>query len=138
MLVLASQGTFPDPDPNDVYKSRIWQTTPLWPGNEPSSNLSYKQQADSVKTYLRDDLDIHVTKVTHAFRVTGARVMDEAGVNDHTIMRMGHWLHQALYNSYLMFFKADGLLSLGGWPEAANKNFKMFWHERFYPDIPKS
>jgi hypothetical protein len=36
-----------------------------------------------------------------------------------------------MYNAYLKFFKADGLLALAGWPHAAGKDFTHFWAERF-------
>jgi len=32
--------------------------------------------------YLRTELGINVRKVTHVFRVLGARTLDEAGVDD--------------------------------------------------------
>lgn len=49
-----------------------------------------------------------------------------------TIHRLGRWLKDALYKSYLRFFKPDGLLSLAGWPQAVQKRFeRAFWTERF-------
>ena len=55
-----------------------------------------------------------------------------------TIQRLGRWLRDALYKSYLRFFKPDGLLSLGGWPGAAQKRFeRAFWHERFMVEVPE-
>lgn len=54
------------------------------------------------------------------------------------ILRMGKWLHQAMYTHYLSFFKTEGLLAMGGWPHAQNKDFSHFWHERFEMDIPAS
>lgn len=42
----------------------------------------------------------------------------------------------AMQKSYLKFFKPDGLLVLGGWSEAAQKHFDIFWSERFCLDIP--
>jgi len=54
------------------------------------------------------------------------------------ILRMGHWLHQAMYTHYLAFFKTEGLLAMGGWPHAQAKDFTHFWHERFEMDIPAS
>jgi hypothetical protein len=53
-----------------------------------------------------------------------------------TIHRLGRWLKQALYKSCLRFFKPDGLLSLGGWPDAVQKRFeRAFWAERFLAPV---
>ena len=43
----------------------------------------------------------------------------------------GMWLYDSLSRSYLEFFKAVGLLGVGGWPGAATNELHMFWHERF-------
>jgi hypothetical protein len=51
-------------------------------------------------------------------------------------MRMGKWLHQAMYSHYLAFFKTDGLLAMADWPHAQAKDFGHFWHERFEIDVP--
>jgi hypothetical protein len=52
------------------------------------------------------------------------------------IMRMGKWLHQAMYTHYLAFFKTEGLLAMGEWPHAQQKDFGHFWHERFEINVP--
>ena len=44
----------------------------------------------------------------------------------------------AMFQSYLMFFKHEGLLAAGGWPGAAEKDFGMFWAPRFYVEVPRS
>jgi hypothetical protein len=51
------------------------------------------------------------------------------------IMRMGKWLHQAMYSHY-MSFKTDGLLGMADWPHAQAKDFGHFWHECFEIDVP--
>jgi hypothetical protein len=52
------------------------------------------------------------------------------------IMRMGRWLAQSLYNSYLRYFKPEGLLGLAGWPRAALKDYSTFFHSRFCIPVP--
>ena len=116
-------------DRNDFY------TTPLWRGQCPDRSISYDELASSLKTSL-PNLDIVIRKVTHAMRVAGARRMDEAGVDDQVIARMGAWLYDAMYRSYLLFFKPEGLLAAGGWPGAAQKQFDTFWAARFCVDVP--
>lgn len=69
----------PFPDPLDFD---AWVSTPMWPGNDPSQNMSYSAQAESIKGYVREQMGIHVRKVTHIFRVLAARAMDEMGVDD--------------------------------------------------------
>lgn len=53
-----------------------------------------------------------------------------------TIARMGKWIYQAMYKSYLMFFKVEGLLAVAGWPGAAVKDFNRFWAPRFLAEVP--
>ena len=43
------------------------------------------------------------------------------------IARFGQWLYNAMYKSYLLFFKPEGLLAVAGWEGAAQKNFNTFW-----------
>jgi hypothetical protein len=47
------------------------------------------------------------------------------------IARCGRWLRQALYLSYLKFFKPEGLLAAGGWETGSKDAEAMFWAERF-------
>ena len=75
----------PFPDPEDAHD---WVHTPMWPAGDSSRNMSYSQQADQINHYLRDCLGIFVKKVTHIFRVLGARLLDEQGVDD----RVSAWL----------------------------------------------
>ncbi|KAK3287134.1 hypothetical protein CYMTET_5341 [Cymbomonas tetramitiformis] len=42
-----------------------------------------------------------------------------------------------MVQSYLAFFCMDGLLAVAGWPGAAQKDFKRFWHSRFTVDVPE-
>lgn len=44
---------------------------------------------------------------------------------------MGKWLRQAMYTHYLSLFKTEGLLAMGDWPYAQQKDFAHFWSERF-------
>jgi hypothetical protein len=67
------------PDPND---KATWNTTPLFPGpKDPTRNITYQQQYQSIKSALTNS-NIAIKKVTHAFRVGGARRMDELGIDD--------------------------------------------------------
>jgi hypothetical protein len=38
-----------------------------------------------------------------------------------TIRRQGKWSSEAMLQSYLMHFKTEGLLAMGGWKGAAQK-----------------
>ena len=51
-----------------------------------------------------------------------------------TIARMGRWLRQAMYKSYLKFFRAEGLLASGGW--SIEKPHGFYYDPRFLVDIP--
>jgi hypothetical protein len=55
-----------------------------------------------------------------------------------SIERMGRWANKALYRSYLQFYSPDALLTLAGWPEAAQKVFNRFWAERFHIAVSSS
>ena len=55
------------------------------------------------------------------------------------IMRHGRWqFSTAMFQSYLMFFKIEGLLASGSWPGAAEKDFGMFFSPRFCVEVPES
>jgi hypothetical protein len=69
----------PFPDPHDFDK---WVKTPVWPANNPRENLSYTTQAMAIKRYVRDEMGIHVRKVTHIFRVLATRNLDEEGIDE--------------------------------------------------------
>jgi hypothetical protein len=68
---------FPDPaDPED------WLMAALWPSKlDPTTNISYDMQAKELKGLL-DALGFVFSKLTHIWRVGGARKLDEAGVED--------------------------------------------------------
>lgn len=148
----------PDPRNEDA-----WRQTPLWPGNNTATSISYAQHADSLKAYLAE-ADIIITKVTHAFRMYKARDLDEQGVDDavsirlstrgtrtccmhlqpgctlmavcmlpQVIARLGRWLHTAMTLAYLRFFKPEGLMVAAGW--GANQLSAAF-AERFCIDVP--
>lgn len=72
-------GSEPFPSPQDFG---VWVTTPMWPGYDPTQNVSYSQQAEAIKHYLEKELGIYVRKVTHIFRVLAARNLDEVGIDD--------------------------------------------------------
>ena len=48
------------------------------------------------------------------------------------IARMGGWICEAMYKSYLEFFKAAGLMAAAGWEGASTSEFRMFFAERFF------
>ena len=55
------------------------------------------------------------------------------------IMRHGRWqFSTAMFQSYLMFFKIEGLLASGNWPGAAEKDFGMFFAPRFCVEVSPS
>lgn len=68
----------PFPNPED---REAWVHTALFPGRTPRDIISYEQLYASVVGVFAA-VGITVAKKTHAFRVAGARCMDEAGVDD--------------------------------------------------------
>jgi hypothetical protein len=66
------------PDPRD---SQEWYSAALFPAGNPKQNISHDQWYSSLKEVFAE-LGIDITKVTHAFRVGGARWLDECGVDD--------------------------------------------------------
>ena len=48
------------------------------------------------------------------------------------VQRLGKWLADPMFKSYLQFFDIKGLLAIGDWPEAANGNTHMFWQPRYH------
>lgn len=71
----------PFPDPRD---KQTWRNTPVWPGDDPTSSISYTQQADCLREYLQE-AGIFIRKLTHAFRMYAARELDLQGVADEVI-----------------------------------------------------
>ena len=51
------------------------------------------------------------------------------------IARAGRWLGDAMYKSYLHFYKPEGLLGSGDWP--IDKPHALFWAPRFMMVIPQ-
>ena len=47
------------------------------------------------------------------------------------------WMKAAMYKNYLAFFNPQALLSLAEWPEGAQGNLGMYWHQRFQMAIPE-
>ena len=74
--------TFPDP-----RDSEAWYSAALFPTTDPTRNITYEQLHANLKEMLTE-LGIAVTKVTHIFRVGGARMLDECGVDDQ-VRRLG-------------------------------------------------
>lgn len=66
------------PDPND---KQSWNMCPLFPGKELDKAISYQQQLKALQGDF-SALDLCFSKVTHIFRVAGARYLDEQGIED--------------------------------------------------------
>lgn len=49
------------------------------------------------------------------------------------IARLGRWLRDALHDSYLLFFKPEGLLAASGWDKDKRG---AFWAERMQMVVP--
>jgi Centromere DNA-binding protein complex CBF3 subunit, domain 2 len=107
----------PLPPPEDDVR---WNNTPLFLGNDPMKNICYQVSYKAIKQKLRE-LNINISKVTHAFRVAGARRLDELGIDDAVIERFGKWIRTAMLKSYLLVFKPCGLLAMGDWPEPKDR-----------------
>jgi hypothetical protein len=59
-----------------------WLTAALFPGkNDRTQNISYETQAEALRQIL-GHLDFVFSKLTHIFRVGGARHLDSAGMDD--------------------------------------------------------
>jgi hypothetical protein len=59
-----------------------WLSAALFPGkNDRTQNVSYETQAEKLKRTL-GELDLVFSKLTHIFRVGGARHLDSAGMDD--------------------------------------------------------
>lgn len=68
---------FPDPADKDA-----WLTAAMFPGRQdPTSNITYERQAQELRE-LFDELGLDFSKLTHIFRVGGARHLDAAGVDN--------------------------------------------------------
>ena len=54
------------------------------------------------------------------------------------IQRIGHWLLDPFGTAYIEpGFSPEGLLALGFWAGAAQKDFGLFWAERFHVAVPE-
>jgi len=59
-----------------------WLTAALFPGRTSvTDNISYGVQYKEIKGLFRD-LNMTFSKITHIFRVSGARALDMCGVDD--------------------------------------------------------
>jgi hypothetical protein len=59
-----------------------WLSAALFPGKtDRTQNVSYETQAEALRQIL-GDLDMVFSKLTHIFRVGGARHLDSAGMDD--------------------------------------------------------
>ncbi|KAL3160328.1 hypothetical protein ABBQ38_15496 [Trebouxia sp. C0009 RCD-2024] len=127
------KASFPDPRQKTAWNKEV----PCFPARHGAKeNLSYEQQANSMRKHLKR-LKIFIKKLTHAWRVAGSRAMDAAGVDDNVIARMGGWVYEAMYKSYLEFFKTAGLMGAAGWEGASTNEFRMFFAERFFIVVPE-
>jgi hypothetical protein len=68
-----------EPFPSPMEEA--WFQTALWLGESPSKSVCYDQQLHGVNHAL-GGIGIVVKKKTHAWRVAGARALDEAGIDD--------------------------------------------------------
>lgn len=65
----------------DVKVKEQWFGTPLFTANNPRQPISYDEQAASLRETL-NELKIYIRKLTHMYRVGGARQLDECGIDD--------------------------------------------------------
>ncbi|DBA92404.1 TPA: hypothetical protein ACH3X1_002643 [Trebouxia sp. C0004] len=109
--------SLPRPQKKEAWNKEV----PAFPAKHGAKeNLSFEQQATSMWKYL-NHLKIYIKKLTHAWWV---------------MCRMGGWLYDAMYKSYLEFFKASGLMGAAGWEGAATNELRMFFAERFFIVVP--
>jgi hypothetical protein len=67
---------------HDCRKKKEWLSAALFPGQgNPNQNISYEVHSSDLKAVLKR-LDLAFSKVTHIFRVGGARHLDQYGVDD--------------------------------------------------------
>jgi hypothetical protein len=82
------------PTPEDVA---AWLACPMWKSSCGGSALTYEQLRVNLKKYFKDSAIDDIVKVTHAFRVAGARYLDDLGLEDvvcslHSLVRsLGCW-----------------------------------------------
>jgi hypothetical protein len=76
-----------DPFPS-MEDEEAWYNTALWKGNNPTTNISYDAQNKALNNAF-EELNFMIRKVTHAFRVLAARVMDEDGIDDEVCAGFG-------------------------------------------------
>jgi hypothetical protein len=75
----------------------VWLSTALFPGKgtKKDKNISYEVHAKELKEVF-EQLDLSFSKVTHIFRVGGARHLDQYGVDDSVRATCRGQLMQAL------------------------------------------
>jgi hypothetical protein len=76
------------PDPNN---KKAWNMAPLFPGNRSTEPISY-QQMRKVLSGDFEVLNFEFSKVTHIFRVAGARFLDEQGIDEYVSNVLLFWL----------------------------------------------
>lgn len=92
------------PQPRDKQR---YHSTPLWCGNRPDQSLSYSGHAAALSRWL-GLCAIVSSKVTHLFRVAGARALDEAGMDDQVQLVAGS--HRCMSFLVCMLVDTDALL----------------------------
>jgi hypothetical protein len=65
--------------PNLETQPDLWYKRALWVGNDPEENITYASQRN-VLLKAFEECGISSSKMTHAFRILGARTMDQRGV----------------------------------------------------------
>ena len=69
----------PFPDPRNAEE---WLAITMWPAGNCKKSVSYQQMADALNYYLGRELGFRVRKVAYIFRVLGAWLLDEQGIDD--------------------------------------------------------
>ncbi|KAK3272366.1 hypothetical protein CYMTET_19339 [Cymbomonas tetramitiformis] len=128
------KGDMGDIIPNPKEDPEGFMKLAMFHGYSEDGTISYTQMATNFAKHFADE-SIDIETLLHSFRILGSIILDDQGLELNTVLRMGHWLHTALTQSYLKFSPADGLLGAGWWPNAAKKDFDTFWHPRFFPDV---
>lgn len=71
---------FPDPSPHEDTLKIPFLSCATWRGQEPNQNVSYRQAADRVSTYMQEASFDNNNDVMHYFRKLGARTLHQSGV----------------------------------------------------------
>ena len=111
------------PDPAD---QETWLSAAMFPGRtDPTNNVTYETQAQELRQLFLE-LGLDFSKLTHIFRVGGARHLDAAGVDDSVSAAPSrHAFSCPRQLCCRLFVAADTIAAVGRWP--AQQHLRYGW-----------